>query len=108
MKDKSVVAWALLAICSVENVSGVRMTLQSKDDPLFSSMGYTTTHYKDEGKSEWPIDYFVPNNGGDSEIADSLSNTKEAEKKLKHNWNVLAEAPAPHPMNYFVPNLGYD
>ena len=108
MKDKSVVAWALLALYSVDNVSAVRMTVKSQDDPLFSSLGYTTTHYKDEGKSAYPIDYCVPNDGGDADITDSLANTAEAEKKLKHKWNVLAEAPAPHPINYFVPNLGYD
>ena len=108
MKDKSVIAWALLALCSVQNVSAVRMTVQSKADPVFNSNGYTTTHYEDEGKSPYPIDYFVPNNGEDAEITASLEHTAEAEKKLKHNWNVLAAAPAPHPMNYFVPNLGYD
>ena len=44
-------------------------------------------HYKDEGKSEHPVDYFVPDFGVDADIIATSSNTALAEKDLDHKWN---------------------
>ena len=84
-----------------------------QDDPMFSSLGYNTKHYKGEGEdneppTDYPINYEVPNFGMDHDIALSLKNTAFVEKDLKHKWDVLKAPAAPHPTDYFVPNFGKD
>ena len=50
-----------------------------QDDPTCTTSQETghclLTHYKDEGKSDHPIDYFVPNFGVDDDIKASLQFT---------------------------------
>ena len=92
-------AAALLLIMS----SGAN-AISLKDDPVFSSLGYTTTHYKDEGKYE---DYTVPHFGEDNDIMTTKKNLEDAEKKLDHKW-VIAAPGDPPPINYPVVQLGRD
>jgi hypothetical protein len=54
------------------------------------------------------LNYFVPNFGKDQDIKDSLSNTGNAEKRLKHVMQASFKAPKGHPVDYFVPNFGVD
>jgi hypothetical protein len=52
----------------------------------------------------------VPNFGQDHDIRDSLSHTTQSEENLNHQWNFVAkkDRPAPHPVDYKVPNFGLD
>ena len=59
----------------------------SSDPNWNSDDGYLMDHYKDEGKSEHPVDYFVPDFGVDADIIATSSNTALAEKDLDHKWN---------------------
>ena len=72
---------------------------------MFSSLGYETRHYKGEGDYD---DYNVPNFGRDSDVVSTLKNADDAEKKLGHNWDVLAPSPDPPPRDYPVVQLGRD
>lgn len=54
------------------------------------------------------MNYFVPDFGQDSEIITSLSDTKEAEAKWKHELQASFKVPKGHPKDYFVPNFGVD
>ena len=78
------------------------ITLQS--DPMFSSLGYETRHYKGEGDYD---DYTVPHFGEDHEITYTKKNIAAAEKALGH---VIDTSPPPDdpPRNYFVPHFGTD
>lgn len=84
-----------------------------QDDPTCTTSQETghclLSHYKDEGKSDHPIDYFVPNFGVDEDIKASLQFTSDAETELAHPW-IIPEGPAPAgpPKDYFVPNFGVD
>merc|ERR1719327_964919 len=90
---------ALLLIATGTNA----INLQS--DPMFSSLGYETRHYKGEGDYD---DYNVPNFGRDTDVITTLKNAKDAEDKLGHFWDVLAPEPDPPKRNYFVPHFGRD
>ena len=83
------------------NTNALRLTEQS--DPMFSSLGYETRHYKGEGDYD---DYNVPNFGRDHDINTTLKNAADAEKNLGHKWDVLAPSPDAPPRNYFVPHFG--
>ena len=76
-----------------------------KSDPMFSSLGYETRHYKGEGDYD---DYTVPNFGRDTDVVTTLKNAADAEKKQGHFWDVLAPTPDDPPRNYFVPHFGAD
>ena len=76
-----------------------------KSDPMFSSLGYETRHYKGEGDYD---DYNVPNFGRDTDIVDTLKNAQAAEKQYNHFWDPLAPKPDDPPRNYFVPHFGTD
>ena len=91
---------ALLLIIS----SGAN-AISIKSDPMFSSLGYETRHYKGEGDYD---DYNVPNFGRDSDVITTLKNAKDAEESLGHNWDVLAPSPDPPKRNYPVVQLGRD
>lgn len=55
------------------------------------------------------MDYFVPHFGVDTDIAASLSNTKNAEVGLKHRITFPdEELPEERKLNYFVPHFGVD
>merc|ERR1719327_1583560 len=89
---------ALLLIATTNAI-----TLQS--DPMFSSLGYETRHYKGEGDYD---DYTVPNFGRDSDVVTTLKNAADAEKAQGHFWDVLADPPADPKRDYFVPHFGAD
>jgi len=75
------------------------------DDPVFSSLGYETRHYKGEGDYD---DYNVPNFGRDTDVIGTLKNAADAEKAQGHFWDVLAPEPDDPKRNYFVPHFGRD
>jgi hypothetical protein len=53
-----------------------------------------------------PRNYFVPNFGVDSDIADTTSNLAEAESEEGHTMKI--EEAADIKRNYFIPNFGVD
>ena len=59
-----------------------------QDDPTCTTSQETghclMTHYKDEGKSDHPIDYFVPNFGVDHDIKANNENLAWSEAQLSH------------------------
>ena len=84
-----------------------------QDDPTCTTSQETghclMTHYKDEGKSDHPIDYFVPNFGVDEDVRDSLRFAEDGEMELEHRWIPYTGKPIPGPpKDYFVPNFGVD
>ena len=89
------------ALLLIANTNAI--TLQS--DPMFSSLGYETRHYKGEGDYD---DYTVPHFGTDTDVVTTLKNAADAEKKQHHTWDVLAPSPDDPPRNYFVPHFGTD
>ena len=91
---------ALLLIAS----SGAN-AISLKSDPMFSSLGYETRHYKGEGDYD---DYTVPHFGQDTDIMTTLKNAKDAEASLGHFWDVLAPSPPDPKRNYPVVQLGRD
>ena len=83
------------------------------DDPTCTTSQNTghclLTHYKDEGKSDHDIDYFVPNFGQDEDVKATLKFAQEAETDLDHQWIIPEGKPKPGPpKDYFVPNFGID
>ena len=56
---------ALLLIATGTNA------IKVQSDPMFSSLGYETRHYKGEGDYD---DYNVPNFGRDNEVVTTLKN----------------------------------
>ena len=62
------------ALLLIANTNAI--TLES--DPMFSSLGYETRHYKGEGDYD---DYTVPHFGTDTDVVTTLKNAADAEKK---------------------------
>ena len=98
----------LLAIAAA---SAVRVM----NDPnlnTYDDRTHLTGHYPGEGAAPFgdgfPIDYFVPNFGVDSDVSSVAQSVDEAETELKHKPVWGAAPPAPHPVDYFVPNFGVD
>ena len=79
-----------------------------KSDPMFSSLGYETRHYKGEGdcKNDYDFCGTVPNFGRDSDIIATLKNAAYAEKVHNHVYD--GSTPDPPKRNYFVPHFGTD
>ena len=83
--------------------------IRMRDDPICSSTGCDTLHYKDEGETEYPRDYVVPDYGADPEIAATASNLAAAETSVGHTYGLKTwKAPDGPPSNYVVPNFGID
>ena len=74
------------------------------DDPVFSSLGYETRHYKGEGDYD---DYTVPHFGTDTDVVGTLKNAADAEKAQGHFWDVLAPSPDDPKRNYFRARQAY-
>ena len=94
-------------------LAGTTNAIVLKSDPVFSSLGYETRHFKGEGDcaSYANPDYCgatVPNFGRDSDVITTLKNAAYAEKYHNHDWDVLAPGPDPPKRNYFVPHFGTD
>ena len=96
------------ALLLVLSNSANAIALKEKSDPMFSSLGYETRHYKGEGESPYDIDYPVPNFGRDTDVITTLKNAADAEKSLGHFWDVLAPSPDDPKRNYFFPHFGTD
>ena len=59
--------------------------------------------------TDFPNNYFVPNNGVDHEIKFTKDHIAAAEAKLGHVLQASFKKPAPPgPQDYFVPNFGED
>ena len=59
--------------------------------------------------TDFPHNYFVPNNGVDHEIKITKDHIAAAEAKLGHVLQASFKKPAPPgPQDYFVPNFGED
>ena len=86
---------ALLLIATGTNA------IKVQSDPMFSSLGYETRHYKGEGDYD---DYNVPNFGRDNEVITTLKNAADAEKKQGHFWDVMAPSPDDPPRN-IIPKI---
>ena len=88
--------------------------LQLTEDPdcTTSQIGgrCSMSHYADEGKAPYPVDYSVPNFGQDWDVKTTLSLGKDAAADYGVNWSTFAQGkPAdPPPRDYFVPNFGVD
>ena len=93
------------AISLLLAVSTSANAISLKSDPMFSSLGYETRHYKGEGDYD---DYNVPNFGRDTDVITTLKNAKDAEDKLGHFWDVLAPGPDDPKRDYPVVQLGRD
>ena len=65
------------------------------------------SHYSDEGKAPYKVDYFVPNWGQDEDVKSALSFAQQAETELGTTWTPKEKADPPK-RNYFVPNFGID
>ena len=88
-----------------------RSLVELQEDPICSSAaGCYTHHYKDEGKTPYPVDYYVPNFGQDDDVKSSLNFASQAEVDREHPWVIIPkkDQPKPHPMDYYVPNFGRD
>ena len=62
-------------------------------DPICSSAG--CTQYKHPKKKTHPMNYPVPNFGGDSDIADTFNSLKVAEAQRQHHWDFHFQKPPP-------------
>jgi len=79
-----------------------------ESDPICTSAG--CNYRKNRGKTAYPMDYFVPNFGRDSNINTSFGSLDWAEKNVGHEWKLdWAAIKAKKPeLNYPVPNFGVD
>ena len=68
---------------------------------------YKTASSSTWNTPDWKINYKVPNFGVDHEILVTDKNLATAEKGLNHKLTANFK-PKPHPVDYFVPNLGVD
>ena len=91
-------------------LAGTTNAIVLKDDPVFSSLGYETRHFKGEGDCKESYDFCgtVPHFGTDTDIVATLKNAAYAEKYHNHDWDVLADPPKDPKRNYFVPHFGAD
>ena len=110
---KFIIATLMAAASARRHHHGVHDLVQIQSDPMFSSLGYESRHYKGEGDNNeaptpYPINYAVPNFGQDSDVKDSLRNVADVEKELGQKWDILKAPAAAPPRNYFVPNFGKD
>jgi hypothetical protein len=104
--NNSIMNLAVLALIS--NVNCIQR------EPLLSYGKVASVYH--EPAIKYPINYKVPNFGVDSDINDSLSNLKNAEKTLGHKLDLIAGGKKAtgvdnfdhHPINYKVPNFGVD
>jgi len=69
-----------IALDRIDRKFDRRDLIQIQDDPLCTSNECYTKHYKDEGKTDYPVDYVVPNFGVDHEISSTQENISAAEK----------------------------
>ena len=82
-------------------------------EPLLAKNATPLLIHQKPAYGDYPVDYFVPHFGRDIDIAASLKNTKDEEKRQKHVINFMNE-PIPvdndgqHPQDYKVPNFGPD
>ena len=84
-------------------------------EPLLAKNATPLLIHQKPAYGDYPVDYFVPHFGKDIDIAASLKNTKDEEKRQKHVINFMNEpipvnsiGDQPHPINYKVPNFGPD
>lgn len=83
--------------------------LQTRNDPIGSSIGITQ-YPLPKSKLGYDVDYFVPNFGVDSEIANVASSLAETEKFMGEKFNLPdpdTQKPG-YPTGYTVPNFGAD
>ena len=113
---KSLVTLALLAETSAHHHHHhyQRHLIQLSEDPdcTTSQIGgrCSLSHYEDEGKAPYKVDYFVPNWGQDEDVKSALSFAQQAETEMGVTWTPVfkKDAPAPPKRDYFVPNFGVD
>jgi len=86
--------------------------IQLQDDPDCTTSQSvdgrcSLSHYADEGKAPYPVDYFIPNWGQDEDVKSALAFAQQAEDDQGVTW-VPKKAEKPPARNYFVPNFGVD
>ena len=85
--------------------------VQLGDDPDCTTSQNTgrcsLSHYEDEGKAPYPVDYFIPNWGQDEDVKSALAFAQQAESDQGVTWTPTKAAKGPK-RDYFVPNFGVD
>lgn len=59
-------------------------------------------------KPDWPVNYFVPNFGQDSDVNTTQAHLEAAETSVGTKMKASFKQPKGHPTDYFVPNFGQD
>ena len=96
-------------------VSGTDELIQVTEDPDCTTSQSvdgrcSLSHYADEGKAPYKVDYFVPNFGKDEDVKSVLTFGQEAASDYGVSWGKFAQGePAKPPKrDYYVPNFGVD
>ena len=103
---------ALIALAQAKHYQQQEL-LQLQEDPDCTTSQIdgrcSLSHYEDEGKAPYKVDYFVPNWGQDEDVKSALSFAQQAETDLGVTWTpVDTSKDGSPPKNYFVPNFGVD
>ena len=97
---------AMVAAARHHHHHNLHHLMQLQEDPICSSQGCYTDHYKDESKVDPQL--IVPNFGVDEDIVATSEHLADAEDALNHKWIPDLSKPKPPPTDYFVPNFGTD